>query len=385
MSESKKHADIVFITDNSMKIEGGEKESLTILLNGVSRKYKLAVIQPGSHDESLSNVPFYHETKYERTKYLIRHPFAFLSYIFKVGRRIREIAPRVIHSNSQVSFFMVMLLCRLRRIPRDIVFIHTDRGLYTKYNGFFRWLFQFSFKYLDVLVTTTEFNRRRWEEANRKKGIRLQYKVIGNTAGEIYETIDEARLPNNDYLTIGFAGRMCDWKDWPLAERICEETDRNDPTAHYVMYVVCIDPADEAETKAMFERMASKYGDRFRGRINVPFKEMEDFYYDIDVFVLTSWPYTESFGRTLAEAMSRETAVLTTDAGGAVEVVSNPATVHGAAKEFADHILLWSRDREQLALEKKRNFRRVKEAYTLEKNISGHLALYSEAKKIRDA
>lgn len=371
------HADIVIINDNNLGFLGGERESQLIIINGASKDYNIAVIQPGEFKDEVENVKFYWRTQKLRMKYLIKNPVAFIAYIFKVSFLIRKINPKVVHSNSQVSFFMVSLMKRFRMISRNIKLVHTDRGLYTKYNSFFRWLFQFSFTYLDTLVTTTKFNADSWKEANDKKNIKLTYKVIGNTAGEIYETIDESKVSHNDYLTVGFAGRMCDWKGWPLAEDICKETYKLVPDVHYKMYVSCFNDSAEDETKEMFSRMENLYGDNFEGRINVPFTEMEQFYYDIDIYVLTSWPKAESFGRTIVEAMSRESAVLTTDAGGSPEVVDDPHTICMKAEEFARHIKLWNDNRVELDKAKKRNLKRVRQEYTLENNVSQYVNLYA--------
>ena len=371
-----KHADIVVINDNNLNYLGGERESQLIIIKGASEKYSIAVIQPGEFDEKISNVTFYWRTKSLRMKYLIKNPIAFMVYFFKISKLIRQISPKIIHSNSQVSFFMVSLMKRLKLINANISIVHTDRGLYTKYNVFFRWLFQFSFKYLDILVTTTKFNKEEWKKANKKRNISMEYKVIGNTAGAIYENIDETKLASNRYLTIGFAGRMCNWKDWPLAEEICAETYKVVSNICIKMFVSCLDENAEKMTERMFERMKRLYGDNFEGRINVPFVEMEQFYYDVDIYILTSWEKSESFGRTIVEAMSRKTAVLTTDAGGSVEVVNDINTICENSVEFARNIKIWNEDRGLLTKVKERNFKRVREEYTLEKNISRYIELY---------
>ena len=142
------------------------------------------------------------------------------------------------------------------------------------------------------------------------------------------------------------------------------------------MNVSSYDEPAEFETKRMFNRMEELLGDRFIGKINVPFADMEQFYYDIDVYVLTSWPLSESFGRTIVEAMSRKTAVLTTDAGGSVEVVNNPSTVCETATQFANVIIGWHNDEHSLNEEKERNFKRVHECYTLANNVDNYNLLY---------
>jgi len=377
------NSDIVIINDNNLNFLGGERESQLIIINGVSKKYSLAVIQPGEFKDEINNVNFYWCTKLLRIKHLVKNPFGFIIYMFRVSRLIRQICPKVIHSNSQVSFFIVSLLKRFQFISKEIIILHTDRGLYTKYNRFFRWVFQFSFKFLDTLITTTTFNALSWENANEKKKIYIKYTVIENTAGPIYESIDEKKKANKPYITVGFAGRMCDWKGWPLAEAICAETSQISPEIHYKMYVSCFDKAAENETQNMFNRLARLYGDRFEGRINVPFVEIEQFYYDIDIYILTSWPKTESFGRTIVEAMSRRNAILTTDAGGAVEVVNDPTTICKRASEFACMIKKWSDDRDLLSRVKARNLERVRKEYNLNNNLSKYIKLYEEKINLR--
>lgn len=368
--------DVLIINDNNLGFLGGERESQLIILNGISPFFRTAVIQPGVFEEEILDVDVYYLTKSKRMKYLIKNPFAFGVYILKVGKLVSKLHPRIVHSQSQVSFFMMSLLKRIHLIPKDIILLHTDRGLYTKYNGFFRWLFQFSFKYLDFLITTTDFNKQSWEKANKEKGLELKYCVISNTAGKIYETIDDSKISAHKNIRIGFAGRYCDWKGWPLAEEICQRVNEMTQKSSFYMYVSCFDEKAEVETKKMFNRMRKLFGNRFVGKINVPFADMEQFYYDIDIYVLTSWPLTESFGRTIVEAMSRRTAVLTTDAGGSVEVVNNPSTVCGKAEDFAKIIFDWYENPDRLNAEKERCFKRVHDCYTLANNVENYKRLY---------
>lgn len=130
--------DVLIINDNNLGYLGGERESQLIILNGISNFYKTAVIQPGKFEEKISRVDVYYLTKSKRLKYLIKNPFAFVVYILRVGKLISKLHPKIVHSQSQVSFFIMSLLKRLHIVPKDIILLHTDRGLYTKYNGFFR-------------------------------------------------------------------------------------------------------------------------------------------------------------------------------------------------------------------------------------------------------
>jgi glycosyltransferase involved in cell wall biosynthesis len=367
---------VLIVNDNSLGLLGGEREAQLIILNGIKDKYNVFVIQPGKLDEQIEGVHIYTLTKSKRMKHLIKNPIAFIIYFFKLGRSINKISPKIMHTQSQVCFFMISLLRRLKLVDRNITFVHTDRGLYSKYNLFFKWLFQFSFRYLDVLVTTTEFNRNEWKKANKKKAIELEYKKIEDTAGEIYEDIDCERLPDNKDIVVGFAGRMCDWKGWDLAEEICDGIWEKSNSIKIKMCVICYDDKDVSLTNGMFDRISEKFQDRFEGKINVPFADMEQFYYDVDVYILTSWPKAESFGRTIVESMARKTAILMTDAGGSTEVLDNNDNVHCKSSEFVDHILLYDTNRDILLSEKERNFTRVHNVYSYDNNVNKHIELY---------
>jgi glycosyltransferase involved in cell wall biosynthesis len=375
-NEQQKKKKILIINDNNLSFLGGERESQLIIINGIKEQYMVSVIQPGDFNEHIDGVQFYSLTRHMKLKSLIKNPFAFIRYIFKVGNKINEIQPDIIHSQSQCSFFIVSLLRGLHIVDRKAFFLHTERGLYTKYSKLIRRMFQFSFWYLDCLVTTTDFNKIHWEKANTSKGINLKYCVVSNTAGEIYENIDFQRIPENKEIVVGFAGRMCDWKGWSLAEEICRLVNLECKESRFKMYISCHDKLSENETRRMFERLEGLLGDRFEGRINVAFAEMEEFYYSLDVFALTSDPNTESFGRTVVEAMSRYTAVLTTNAGGTEEVVGDEKCVCYCAQDFAGQILKWHYDNKSLEREKGKNLQRVRANYTLKNNVEGYMNIY---------
>src|SRR5699024_9633284 len=121
-------------------------------------------------------------------------------------------------------------------------------------------------------------------------------------------------------------------------------------------------------TKKMFDDMQKLLSKRFEGKINIDLVEMDKFYYDIDVFILTSNYNTESFGRTLVEAMSRRTVVLTTNAGGAVEVVDNLDNVCKIPEEFVDKTLEFYNNKLKMEREKELNLKRVRKKYSLDNN-----------------
>lgn len=380
MSSVKKgNLDILLMVDNNLDVVGGGKESTKIIVEGVKDLYSIALIQPGKVERESIFCKTYELSKYKRMKKVFKNPISFIRYFYDVYKIIKSNNPKVIHTQEQVSFFMVALLNKLKLIKHDFTFIHTDRGLYTKYGRFIKSLFVFSIEELDIFITTTNFNMHYWKKVIEKKYSNKQFKVIENTAGTIFEKLDESRVKsNNRPLSIGFAGRYCDWKNWPLAEEICNRLKTESGIDFNIyMAVGCLDEESEIKTREMFNRLKESLKDKFEGRINVKFEEMEQFYYDIDIFILTSNYNTESFGRTLVEAMSRKTAVLTTDAGGSVEVVGNKDNVCEDSNDFLKRILHFYNNRELLESEKVKNLNRVRENYSLKNNIDKHVDMYT--------
>src|SRR5699024_8511944 len=119
-------------------------------------------------------------------------------------------------------------LKKVNFIPKTSHLIHTERGLYTKYNSFINKLFLNLMSELNTLVTTTDFNMKYWKKAIDAKGLELdRYEIIENTAGKIFEKYDESH-PNNypNTLVVGFAGRYAEWKNWPLAVEISKQLNK---------------------------------------------------------------------------------------------------------------------------------------------------------------
>ena len=104
---------------------------------------------------------------------------------------------------------------------------------------------------------------------------------------------------------------------------------------------------------------------------------MDQFYYDIDVYILTTLKDGESFGRTIVEAMSRNTVVMTTDAGGSVEVVNDDQLVLEDADEFAEKVVYYYENPQLMEEQKRKNRKRVKDVYSLKNNLDKHIELYT--------
>lgn len=373
--------DVLLLCDNNIySVVGGAEESTKIIIDGIKDEISTGAIFPGTTKVKDNSVNYYYLTSSNRLKHLIKNPLKFIKYIVDIRNIILETKPKVIHTQAQVSFFIIAFLKKFKLIPKDICLLHTERGLFTKYNIVFKHIFYFFIKELNTLVTTTEFNMKYWKEALEKKSYYLDYRIIENTAGRLFETYDESlNMKDEEKLTIGFAGRYCDWKNWPLAVDICKKLHEILSDKLYVkMAVGCLDERARQDTEKMFQELDGLIGSRFDGVINIDINAMDRFYYDIDIFVLTSNYNTESFGRTLVEAMSRKTIVLTTNAGGSVEVVGNHENVCESTLDFINRIEHFNNDKELMELEKENNLIRVKQKYSLKNNLDKHIKLYEK-------
>lgn len=377
---SKESLDILLVGDNNHSTVGGDQESSKIIINGLNNKYKFGVIQPGRLKVHTKNVRYFELSKETRIKHLIRKPIYFFKYIYDMKKIINENNPHIIHTQSQVSFFIIALLKKVKFISKEIYLVHTERSLYIKYNKLIKQVFFFSMKELDFLVTTTRMNMTDWSKALVEQNILLNHKIIENAAGQTFELLEENKIKkNNNVINIGFAGRYHDVKNWPLAVEISLKLNNVlDKKVNIFMAVGCLDSASEKKTIEMFDKMNALLGDRFTGQINIDMEEMDDFYYKLDVFILTSRKNGESFGRTLIEAMSRYTAVLTTEAGGPEEVVDDKNNIMTEAEQFVNKVLSFNDDTDLLEIEKKKNLVKIKERFSLKNNLIKHEKMYDE-------
>src|SRR5699024_4901611 len=174
-----------------------------------------------------------------------------------------------------------------------------------KYSTFIQQVFRLMMKELNTLVTTTQFNMEYWQAALDKWNISLEdYKIIENTAGEHFENYDENYVsPYRNKLVLGFVGRWNYVKNWPLAKEIALTTNEKLGDNLIVkMAISCDDEEAEKEAKHLFSQLEEQMGGRFQGAINTTFNKMDQFYYDMDVYILTTLKGGESFGRTIVEA-----------------------------------------------------------------------------------
>lgn len=374
--------DVLYLTDNAIDTLGGEQESIKILLNNINKEFSVGIIQPGKLNNKNSDVKYFELTNKMRLKDLIKNPFSFLKYINNVKKVIKQTNPKIIHTQSQASFFIVTFLKKIKLINKNLFIVHTDRGLNSKYNKFINKMFYSGFKRANILVTTTKYNREQWRKELERRKIEIDYKIIENTAGEKFARYDSEKNKTNNYITVSFAGRYAAWKNWPLAYEITNELfERLSNNVKVQMSIATINNKEIREVNEQFAKFRKLMGNNFLGQLNISLDEMNKFYYNSDIFVLTSKENTESFGRTLVEAMSRKNVVLSTNAGGSVEVVNDNNKIFKTSKQFVDKIEYYYNNLEILKQEQEESFEYVNKRYSLDNNIKKHINLYNNILK----
>ena len=379
MQKKEGMVDIMFVVDHSLDLVGGSVESLKVIMDYIKNKYVVALFSPGRYSDNDSKIKHFHHSKHKSMKAMIKHPIEFFRYYIRLVKTINEISPKIIHTQEQIGYFAVAFFKRMKWIRGDIILIHTERGLYEKYSNLIKKIFFFSLPYTNYVITTTNYNRDLWISAVKNKFGKYddKYMVIENTAGKKFEIYDENESGRKvDELKLGFAGRYCSWKGWELVENICYCLKDDDIFVEIVMG--CDNQKEVNSTNAMFARIYEKLGKRFSGHINYNINEMNEFYYRIDVFGITSDPGTESFGRVLVEAMSRKVVVIGTNCGGATEVIGNFEHILNTAEEFADFARKLKYDRKQLQKKAEDSLIRFREKYSLINNIEKHNILYQK-------
>ncbi len=309
----------------------------------------------------------------------------FVTRIGSFYRIIRQEKPDIIHvsmSESLITFGFLRCLGIFHKIP----FVYTDRGLAYGYRKHSKFCMMKTLSHAAAMITTTEFNHHLWEEEN----VPCPVRVIPNTISADFETFEPEKKESvrakygfsKDDFVIGLAGRISEEKDWPCVGRLMEAL-----TKEGISFKVALvlSTYEERDTQIAADIKADIV--KYIGEDNLYFlhdlsqKEMADYYYLPNVFVMTS--SFESFGKAAVEAMSRKCPVLSTSVGGLTEVIGKAEDLYDKEnlsvfakrmKEFADCPQLASEEGEYF-------FHRYHTLFTRNIHLSRHDELYGEILK----
>ena len=312
----------------------------------------------------------------------VRRLSNFFSRIGHFRRIIKEEQPDLIHvsmSESLVTFGFLRVPGMFRKIP----FVYTDRGLCYGYRFHSKFCIMHTMKRAARMVTTTQFNKSLWEKAK----VPCDITVIPNTISASFDNYEEGKreevksrfdLEKSDFV-IGFAGRISEEKDWPCVKNLIAALNEEHFDYRVALVLSTYEERDKQLAYDIRKSITSQIGeDRLIYMHDLSQSEIADYYYMVDVFVMTS--SFESFGKAAVEAMSRKCAVLSTSAGGLAEVIGREKNLYDKEdlSKFAARMKELYEDSDKLDLEREYFYDRYKSLYTKEVNVSRHADLYSE-------
>lgn len=373
---------VLYLLDYPLGLPGGAQTS-SLSMGELLRKAKKAEIfycYP-SNSKYISNISksFVLEINSLKNHFIApyKNPFEFCRIVNKIQSFIYHIQPHIIHSQMPIS----LIINALMKADYPVVKCHTDRSLYEYYRLPMRIINHWALKKIDMLFTTTNINAHNWQNKTNTR-----VKVIPNLVSNEFNSYNPEFKINlqkkhkiKDSLVIGFAGRMTEAKNWPLALEIVKKLDQNRKN-FFVFLILGVNYDNYLEKKKAEELVAtmkSILGNRLVYKENATQKEMSNFYYLVDIFLLTS--KMESFGRTAIEAMARKCCVLGTNVGGIPEVIGDPDLICDQNSQcFIDRLIPLMDNRELLEEKKERLFMRYKKTFDPQVIISNQYTIYQE-------
>ncbi len=231
------------------------------------------------------------------------------------------------------------------------------------------------------ILTTTEINRKAWLSGSGFKNIDR----VSNTISGSFSAYDENRRrelyeKRQGVFTIGFAGRICEEKDWPGAVELVRKLADTKLAFRVDLVLSVFEDGDDEKVRNILEGMRAAVGiEDLRFSQDLSQDQMQDYYYGVDVFVMTS--VFESFGKAAVEAMSRKCAVIATDVGGLGEVIGRkenlyePRTGVDKAVKYLRHA---AQDRDFLQTEQEYFYGRYMNNFSQERCLREHIRIYDE-------
>jgi len=330
--------------------------------------YESVVICPELLNRDEADYPFriltYPMTE-KRFPNLLRRIKAFKKYIS--GEK-----PDLIHiemSESLITYGFIM------GSFRDIPYIYTDRGMYFGYRKRSRFFMDPVLKNAKCMITTTDRNKELWE-ANTSFGPVI---TVPNTISTLFETYDEGKKKRGGRFTIGFAGRICVEKDWGKVPLIIKALNDEGLDFDVKLVLSLYEKGDREFADDLRNDITRSIGDeRLDYREDLSQEEMSDFYYGVDLFIMTS--VFESFGKAAVEAMSRRCTVMSTNVGGLPEVIGREENLYSMEdlSKLTGYVKRVSEDMEMLLSEQEYFYNRYHELFTSEAYVRNHLRIYGE-------
>ena len=377
---------IMYLMEFPIDLPGGGQMSTQTLCEGIMGEDfetiavcpKLLKAKPA--DYSFRVIEYSSDENREKNKFL--RVFNFIRRIGSFCRIIRREKPDLIHvsmSESLITYGFLRCLGLFKKIP----FIYTDRGLCYGYRKYSKKCILKTLKHAERMVCTTHFNEKLW----KKENVPCDITVIPNTISKVFEEYDPNKRRemrecfglNEDDFVIGFAGRISEEKDWDFVPELVKAL-KDDGLDFKIALVISIyEEGDAAYVEDICNKITHCIGkDNLIYQQDLNQKEMADYYYLNDVFVMSSM--FESFGKAAVEAMSRKCAVLSTSVGGLTEVIGREEDLYTKDNvlKFVKRMRELANDSSLMASEREYYYDRYRNNYTRDVHLTAHKALYFE-------
>ena len=375
---------ILYLMEYPIDLPGGGQESTKTLCEGICAlgKYTPVVACPDllstSADDYAYRIVTYHSDE-NRELSKIRRISNFLKRTGQFYRIIKQVKPDLIHvsmSESLITFGML----RCIGLFSDIPFVYTDRGLRFGYRKHSLTCIKATMRYAERMLTTTQFNANLW-----KSEIKTPITVIPNTISSAFSKYDPDGRKNarkqygidDDCTVIGFAGRISEEKDWGRVPSVVKAIAGSGIKFKVALVMSVYENRDAKIVGEVKTGIADVIGkDNLIYMQDLTQKEISDYYYLVDYFVMTS--NFESFGKAAVEAMSRKCIVLSTPVGGLTEVIGNKDDLYEMDNldKLSERIKHLTQHHDEAEAEREMFYARFKENFTIDKNIEGHLNVY---------
>lgn len=361
---------VIYLLEYPIDLPGGAQMSTESLCEGlIPTEFEPIVICPELLKKKKEDFPFRIIT-YPMGEKRIPNLLLRLLFFWKILRKER---PEIVHiqmPESLITYGMLRWIGLFRRTK----LVFTDRGLFYGYRKHSMMLMKSALRHADRMLTTTQFNRRLWEEGSSIRPIG----VVANTISNAFKAFDPGKR-NHEGFVIGFAGRVCEEKNWPLAVELVRRMKEAGIAFQVEIVMSVFEPGDMDVVDKTVGGMKEILGEEnVRSHLDFNQQQMADFYYGLDLFVMTS--RFESFGKAAVEAMSRKCAVVSTDVGGLSEVIGRKQNLYQEdhpEKAVAYIRDLWQ-DRKKREEDQEYFYRRYQENYSQERCLSDHLKIYRE-------
>ncbi|MCR4908564.1 MAG: glycosyltransferase family 4 protein [Lachnospiraceae bacterium] len=359
---------ILYLMEYPIDLPGGAQLSTRAICDPLSKEgeYEIVVVCPELLKSKKSDYAFRVETYPMGEKRLPN-----LRLRIKAFREIIAAEkPSLIHiemSESLITYGFIR-----RHFPL-LPYIYTDRGMYFGYRLRSRLFMMPVLKRAAALVTTTEKNATLWREHTAIRPV----ETIPNTISPLFETFEPEKKKTSGKLVIGFAGRVCEEKDWDAVPELVRELKKAGIDFFVDLVLSVFEPGDAEVVEKLCGGLREIMGaENFRYRQDLSQEEMSDYYYGVDLFVMTS--RFESFGKAAVEAMSRKCAVLATAVGGLPEVVGKEEALYDKEEPsgFVEAVRRFAGDREALMKEQSFFLERYRSLYKSDRYVSRHKELY---------